>query len=86
MIQELGEVADVTLLVGYEVCGNKDDTLVRQSIAPFGIVPEADVEMNALLFFTPNYVDPIDNQRGTGRSHNKGFGWNVWPVKEKEGW
>lgn len=38
------------------------------------------------LFFTPNYVDPVDNQRGAGRSHNKGFGWNVWPVKEKEGW
>ncbi|MBR1502258.1 MAG: hypothetical protein IJ618_00035 [Prevotella sp.] len=38
------------------------------------------------LFFTPNYVDPVDNQRGTGRAHNKGFGWNVWPVKEKEGW
>ena len=36
LIQELGEVADITLLVGFEVCGNKDDTLVRQSIAPFG--------------------------------------------------
>lgn len=38
------------------------------------------------LFFTPQYVDPIDMQRGTGRSHNKGYGWNVWPIKEKDNW
>lgn len=46
LIQELGEVTNVALLMGLEVGGDEDDTLVWQSVTPFGIVPKTDIEMN----------------------------------------
>jgi len=48
-IQELGEAANVALLMGLEVGGDENNTLVRQSVASFGIVPETDVEADAIL-------------------------------------
>lgn len=49
LIQEFGEAADVTSFVGLEVGGDEDNALVGQSVASFGIVPEADVETDAIF-------------------------------------
>ncbi|MBP3254540.1 MAG: hypothetical protein J6M30_08555 [Bacteroidales bacterium] len=49
LIQELGEIADVALLVGLEVGCDEDNALVRQSVASFTSLPEADVKANAIL-------------------------------------
>ena len=49
LIQELGKVADVPLLVGLETGGDEDNAFVGQSVASFGIVPEAHIQADALF-------------------------------------
>ena len=50
LIQELSEVADVTLLMSPEVDCDEDNSLIWQSVASFGIIPETDIKMNPLFF------------------------------------
>ena len=48
-VEELGEVADVSLLMRLKIGGYENDAFVRKSVVSLALLPETDVETDALL-------------------------------------
>ena len=57
LIQELGEIANVALLMALEVGGYENDALVWQFVTYLASLPEADLEADAGLALASDEVE-----------------------------